>query len=265
MFLDYAIQCETVAVMIIERQRPQPKPMVRIFSGCAVEVLIDHIRAEALIEKEATDIGNDIGAAADLVSLAAMDAHESRPFEVIGGGLGEHLENVFRREVNHFHPGGMRGAVSRVERGDVGRQPNIDRLEEISPGRHRKTCEDINRSETQNEGYAHTSTLYGCLTEAPWGISLILCPSFARAADKNCPEAELKRQRTVAIKRGGELSSARSFAQGCSRASGDNLLQIGPGMFARDNDAQTALRGNAWITGDGWQNAGIKKGALEPL
>src|ERR1041384_1560160 len=58
---------------------------------------------------------------------------------------------------------------------------------------------------------------------------------------------------------GISLTDQMSFAHDCSRARGDHLLQIAPGMFARDNDAQAALSGNTRITGDGWQDAGSKK------
>src|SRR5207237_9904176 len=92
---DYADQCETVSVMVIKNEGPQPKSVIRVFAACAVEFLIDDILAEAVLAEETGDVCQDICAAANLVGFAAMNADQRSASEIIGSDFAEHLQHFF--------------------------------------------------------------------------------------------------------------------------------------------------------------------------
>src|SRR5262249_22113816 len=70
----HAVETKAVAILIIAREGPQPKPMIIVFASWVFELLFPLVLARALITKKVAPIRQHLAAVSDFISLAAMDA-----------------------------------------------------------------------------------------------------------------------------------------------------------------------------------------------
>ena len=117
--------------MIIKADGCQPESVIRILAGSAVEILIDDVGTQAFVGEEPGHIGHDVCAAPHLVGFAAIDAHEGRAFEIVGGCFSEHLKNLFRRYAHNFHSLDACVAISCYLCGHARDEMNIDGLDQF--------------------------------------------------------------------------------------------------------------------------------------
>ena|SRR5579862_8343760 len=128
MFFDHAAQFETVAVLIIEGPILQPKAVIKIFAGGAIEGLVDHIGTGTAITEELAHISENIRAAPDLIGFATMNADESGAAKIIAGGVAQHRQNVFGRYADGFHVFDVRVTFVCILSRDTGDEADIDGL-----------------------------------------------------------------------------------------------------------------------------------------